>query len=332
MSPPPPFNPFSPSNDAAKTEKSKKRSCLSGRSKKFWIILGVISLVLTIGLAVGLGVGLTRNKDDDNSDDNDETQFFPPSANNTNSTLGSYWQPSAGLTWQIILQSPITSTAPNVSVYDIDLFENNSTLVKTLHSQGRKVICYFSAGSYEDFRDDADQFKKSDRGSALKNWPGEYWLNTNSTNVRRIMRSRLDLAKNLGCDGVDPDNLDGYDNNPGFPLTTQTAIDYLTFLAIEAHSRGLAIGLKNSGKIVDATVGFLQWVVNEQCVAFGECGMFRKYIQMNKPVFHIEYPKGAGSAGGVEISQRNAICGDPSRTGFSTVMKTTALNDWLETC
>ena len=75
---------------------------------------------------------------------------------------------------------------------------------------GKKVICYFSAGSYEDWRPDASEFKKEDLGRDLDGWPGEKWLDLDSENVRRVMKGRVELAKEKGCDGVDPDNVDGY--------------------------------------------------------------------------------------------------------------------------
>ncbi len=33
------------------------------------------------------------------------------------------------------------------------------------------------------------------------------------------MEARLGLATRKGCDGVDLDNVNGYDNDTGFPLT-----------------------------------------------------------------------------------------------------------------
>lgn len=40
------------------------------------------------------------------------------------------------------------------------------------------------------------------------------------------MQARLDLAVQKGCDGVEPDNVDGYQNNSGFPLTAQDQLAY----------------------------------------------------------------------------------------------------------
>ena len=94
------------------------------------------------------------------------------------------------------------------------MFNNTAETIHDIQSNGHKVICYFSAGSYEDWRPDADQFQNgTDLGKPLDGWPGEWWLNTTSANVRRIMLSRLDIASKKGCDGVDPDNVDAYVSN-----------------------------------------------------------------------------------------------------------------------
>jgi hypothetical protein len=52
-----------------------------------------------------------------------------------------------------------------------------------------------------------------------------------------------------GCDGVEPDNMDGYlsnnyDDSKGV-VSFNDQLVYNKWMAIEAHKRGLAIGLKN---------------------------------------------------------------------------------------
>jgi hypothetical protein len=123
--------------------------------------------------------------------------------------------------------------------------------------------------------------------------------------------------------------MDAYDNNGGgLGLTAADAVDYLTFLAIGAHSFGMAIGLKNSGEIVNATLPMMQWQVNEQCVEYGECETFQPFIEENKPVFHIEYPNDEKSFTTAEL------CGDgnASLEGFSTVLKNMDLDDYVVAC
>jgi hypothetical protein len=227
---------------------------------------------------------------------------------------------------------PLNDTSANVSVYDIDLFTNPISTIDDLHSQDRKVICYFSAGSFEDFRPDASEFNKTDYGKELNGWPGEYWLNTSSPNVRRIMQTRLDMAVTKGCNGVDPDNVDGYSNDNGIGLTQAGAVDYMLWLADEAHSRGLAVGLKNANGIINETLSQMQWQVNEQCEEFQECLTFRPFTDAGKPVFHIEYPTVGGEQNVVSSSKKASICDDTSAEGFSTVLKNMDLDDWVEYC
>jgi hypothetical protein len=143
------------------------------------------------------------------------------------------------------------------------------------------------------------------------------------------MTNRIILAATNGCDGVDPDNIDGYDNGNGLGLTTDTAIDYITFLANEAHSRDLAVGLKNAAEIVSSVWSNVEWQVNEQCLQYDECDVFQPFIDARKPVFHIEYPSDAPD---VSPGVKAENCGAVSASGFSTVLKATNLDAWIDPC
>jgi endo-alpha-1,4-polygalactosaminidase (GH114 family) len=314
--------------DVTASKVGPSRPCLSHHSKRFWIIISAVLLTIAVALGVGLGVGLTQGSAS-NAGGSASSTPAPPPPGNGNHTTGSFWQPPAGATWQIVLQYALNDTLPDVAVYDIDLFENPNSTIASLHALNRSVICYFSAGSYEDFRPDSNQFKPSDYAKPLDGWPGEYWLNTNSSNVRNIMTERLKLAASKGCDGVDPDNVDGYDNDTGLDLTTSDAIDYLNFLAITAHGLNMSLGLKNAAEIVNQTIDMMQWEVNEQCEQYQECDLFQPFIGAGKPVFHIEYPS---SAPDVSASTKAGICGYSTAEGFSTILKDLDLDDWLETC
>jgi hypothetical protein len=101
--------------------------------------------------------------------------------------------------------------------------DEDPSAIAALHTAGKKVICYFSAGSYEDGRPDSGQFKASDKGKELDGWPGEYWLNTKSTNVQNIMSNRIALAAKMGCDAIDPDNVDAY-------VSPKAPVSIVTFL------------------------------------------------------------------------------------------------------
>ncbi|RAK97157.1 endo alpha-1,4 polygalactosaminidase [Aspergillus ibericus CBS 121593] len=245
------------------------------------------------------------------------------------------WQPAVGTTWQIILTEPLSPHAikPDYLVYDIDLFINNKSTIDRLHTLNHKAICYLSAGSFERNRPDSDQFLDSDKGNPLDDWRNERWLDIRSANVRRIMSARLDRAAAMGCDGVDPDNVDGYAAESGFELSKENAVEYVNWLAGEAHTRGLAIGLKNANGMIRQVLRNMQWSVNEECARLAECGAYTAFGKAGKPVFHIEYPKGSSSdQSPVGEEERREACVFRDSRLFSTVMKNLVLDSWIQGC
>lgn len=199
---------------ATATYRQPRRRC--GPFSRLTVITGgVVAALLILGLAVGLGVGLTRGSGGNGSEPTSTSPPVPIPTGNTTGN-GTYWQPAVKSTWQIVLQDPImissdnTTTDPDVEIFDIDLFENSNATISLLKGLGKKVICYFSGGSYEPNRPDSSQFASADIGKALDGWPDEKWVDIRSDNIRTIMANRIALASEKGCDAVDPDNVDGY--------------------------------------------------------------------------------------------------------------------------
>lgn len=180
-------------------------------AKLKWSIIAITAAVVILALGLGLGLGLTLGGGGGGEDNGALPQPIP----NTPTNL-QIWQPKVGQSWQIVLLQPInlsptaTTVTPDVDIYDIDLFTNNQSTIDALHRMGKKVICYFSAGSYEPNRPDSDKFTEKDQGKGLEGWPGERWLKLDSANVRSIMSKRIDLAAQKKCDAIDPDNVDGF--------------------------------------------------------------------------------------------------------------------------
>lgn len=233
------------------------------------------------------------------------------------------FKPTAGATWNIYLsESPTEKDAKDQKyhVWDFDMAEAPKSLIDTFHTNGHPVICYFSAGTKENYRADADQFPANATGNVVDGWPQEHWVDVRSPAIREIMKQRMDEAQSKGCDGIDPDNIDGYENDSGFDLTKDDAVDYLQFMADYAHDRGMAFGLKNGDDLVDRVVDFSQWVIIEQCVKYNECDEYQHFIKQNKPAFHIEY------------SSVEEGCKGPNTKGFSTLIKKLSLNSWTRTC
>lgn len=199
------------------------------------------------------------------------------------------WQPAPGTTWQIQLQGDLNTTY-NVDVYDVDLFDVSEAQISAFHSEGRKVVCYFSAGSFENWREDAGDFPASVIGNDLDGWPGESWLDIRDLETLiPVMESRMDIAVQKGCDGVDPDNVDGYTNSSGFPLTYADQLTYNIAVAQAAHERSLAVGLKNDLNQINDLIEYFDFAVNEQCFEYDECSLVTPFIEDGKAVFNIEY-------------------------------------------
>lgn len=208
------------------------------------------------------------------------------------------WQPPVGARWQVVLNNPIKveddiTLQPDVDIWVIDLFDNSASTIAALTAMGKKVVCYLSGGTVEEWRSDADQFDESDKGHELYDWDGERWLDTRSQKVRDIMATRIAMAKEKGCHAIDPDNVDVYDNDSGLDLNSDDSADYFKFLAEEAHGHGMSIGLKNSADIIQAVLPLAEFAINEQCAEYGECENWLPFINAGKPVFVIEYPEEA---------------------------------------
>jgi hypothetical protein len=186
------------------------------------------------------------------------------------------------------------------SVFDFDLFVdqsisgNNTTLntagVNAVHTAGKKAICYVSAGTWENWRADAGQFPPSVLGSK-NGWPGEKWLDIRQTSVLLpIMEARVQKCRQAGFDGVEWDNVDGYSNRTGFPLTYADQLTYDASLANLAHSYGLTVALKNDVEQLVDLAPYFDYAVNEQCQQYNECGGYTTYFtSAGKTVFQVEY-------------------------------------------
>ena len=235
-----------------------------------------------------------------------------------------WWQPHASekLTWQWDLSDSNVDTSFDVDVYDIDLFDTPQSKIDELHNAGRKVICYFSAGSWEDWRSDAGDFPESVKGNDLDGWAGEKWLDIRDiTNLGSIMEARFDLAKTKKCDGVEPDNIDGYTNTTGFPLTANDQLTYNNWLVTQAHNRNLSIGLKNDIDQINDLVGAFDWALNEQCYQYDECDGYQAFITADKPVFGVEYNL-----------EPSAFCPQANASGYAWLKKHVNLDAWRYGC
>lgn len=237
-------------------------------------------------------------------------------------TVGNWYQPAVLTSWHWQLEGAL-NTGYNVDVYDIDLFDSSKLTIEQLQLDNHKVICYFSAGSYENWRDDKDSFSATDYGRTLDGWEGERWLDIRSANVHSIMLTRLDLAVSKGCDGVEPDNMDGYSNASGFTLTADDQLAYNRYLANQAHLRGLSIGLKNDLDQIAELVEYYDFAVNEQCFEYQECEALAPFTDAGKAIFNAEYADIYVS----DATARNTLCVEAMNLQMSSLILPLDLDD-----
>lgn len=242
---------------------------------------------------------------------------------NASTPAPGWWRPVAGLTWAWQLTGALDLDL-HTDVIDIDLDVGRS-VVDHYHSQGTRVICYISVGSYENWRSDADRFPDQVLGKDYLGWPGEKWLDIRRLDLLApVMLARLDECAARGFDGVEPDNMQIWDNDTGFPLTYDDQLRYALWLAEEAHARGLAIGQKNAPDQTADLVGVFDFAITEDAFYDGWAEQMSPYIQAGKPVFAAEYTDLPGDF--------EAFCRRSAELGFSTILKRRDLDAWMRAC
>jgi len=237
-------------------------------------------------------------------------------------TTGNWYRPGAAVAWQWQLDGAI-NTSYSVDLYDVDLFDAPDAVLAVLRSRGHRIVCYFSAGTYEPDRPDSDRIPASARGKALPDWPNERWLDVRDMRIFDIMVARLDVAVGRGCDAVEPDNVDGHTNDTGFSLRATDLLAFNRNLANAAHRRGLGIALKNAGQQAAELVDYYDFELNEECHAYEECDDLRPFLDHGKPVLNAEY------AGTVAAAQQLAttLCPRARAAGMRTLILPSDLDD-----
>ncbi|ODO09936.1 hypothetical protein I350_02159 [Cryptococcus amylolentus CBS 6273] len=203
------------------------------------------------------------------------------------------------------VHSPIISTNTGLSVdgqvYIVDAEGTSAETIAQYKANGKTVICYFSAGTWEPNRPDASSFDAScvcaagesftDDGftsdeNKLDDWD-EWWLDIHSdsckTSVQSVMTTRIEKAAAKGCDGFS--NADQQHGN-----TAQDQVDYLLWLSSTAKANNnMLIDLKNAGSLLSEIVSAFDFSVIESCHEWDECDIYDSFLAAGKPEFMIEY-------------------------------------------
>jgi len=224
--------------------------------------------------------------------------------------------PPPGTPWQIRLDGGVPDdVVPNeggARIVEVD-WQAPEDLVRWLDEGGVYTVCYLSAGTIEDFRLDAGSFPDEVAGQALPDWPDERYLDLRRLDLLGpLWEARLDSCAAAGFDAVDPDNIDSYENESGFPLTEDDAVAAILWLADAAHERGMAIGQKNAPGLTTRLVDALDFAVTEECLTQGWCEEVAAYVDVGKPVLAIEYVEDGATL--------DRWCGEADALGLSLLV------------
>ncbi len=221
----------------------------------------------------------------------------------------SRWSPAPGVDWQWQLQGQLDTTPP-VPVWDIDI-DTPARKVSALKARGARLICYFTAGTRESWRDDAKDFPSEVVGRTWGEWPDERFIDYRRRDlVGPVMEARLDRCRDAGFDAVEPDVIDSFTERTGFGLVEADARRYLEWLIEQAHARGLAIALKNTPELSDLPVDF---AVTEDCFADGWCDQLEPLAARGKAILAAEYTD--------RVDSIAPFCDRAREAGISVILK-----------
>lgn len=180
----------------------------------------------------------------------------------------------------------------------------------------------------ENFRPDVSEFQQSVIGNVYEGFEDENWLDIRQIDLLApVMLARLDMIREKGFDGIEPDNINGYQNETGFNLTQNDAKIYCEWLIEQAHSRGLSIGQKNAEELVPELVDSFDWMLAESAYKYDFFEDLIPYVEAGKAVFMVEYR--------TEVSEEefeNEVCPLAQELQFFTILKYSNLDQQALRC
>jgi hypothetical protein len=148
-------------------------------------------------------------------------------------------------------------------------------------------------------------------GKRYQGFPDERWMDIRKIRlIAKPLQHRFDMCKQKGFDAVEPDNINGFTNPTGFPLTASDQLRFNHWVARQVHHRGMSVALKNDPEQAKQLVGDFDFAVVEQCFQYDECGRFSPFVDAGKAVFEAEY----------EIAP-SSYCHRAAALGFSAIRK-----------
>jgi Glycoside-hydrolase family GH114 len=237
--------------------------------------------------------------------------------------------PAVATSFQVQLGGGQVKIDVPARLFAID-WQSDRSVVAGLKARGRKVFCYISVGSWEDFRPDKGSFPSAVMGNTYGGYPDERWLDVRRIDVLEpIMVKRMLRCKRSGFDGVWFDNVDGFEQGTGCRISAVQQLTYNATLANDAHGHGLSAAFNNDPTQALQMVPYFDWVLYEadrsdvgSCFYRRSCHTLQPFHDAGKATFVIEYRR----------SRKEIFCRIARRRGFNGIIKDLNLTAYRVAC
>lgn len=226
-----------------------------------------------------------------------------------------YWQPKPGETknWDIQVNAPI-DLAETRAMMIVDLWASvpaattidyaggapvsvpagaNATTIATLQARQTQVICRVGLGGAKTTDPDFSKFPAGALSPMTLDDDGAtHFLDFAQRDTwEDIAFARVDLAKQIGCDGIEPYLSDHGQIDLGVAPTFESQQSWYAAVALAVHERELSVGMRNGLNIglVDTQTGNYDWLLVERCGEDENCELVRPFLNARKAVFAIDY-------------------------------------------
>jgi hypothetical protein len=167
----------------------------------------------------------------------------------------------------------------------------------------------------------------------IGSFSGEYWLDQRISSWKDvwgpIIWARMDLAKKIGCDGVEGDQNNAYGgNDTTYGVTQNDSLRLYRETYYQSHSRGLTAISKNGVELTDGQVsdpadisyctpGLCQadGILNEECSYYDECDLLQSAENKQLWIGQAEYKDE-----GAKVSIAN-VCPSANSQGRMAIIK-----------
>lgn len=227
-----------------------------------------------------------------------------------------YWQPKPGETknWDIQVNAPIDLSTERAMII-VDLFASvpspttiaygdGSTVsvpagsqpqtMATLQARQTIITCRVGLGGVKSTDPDFAKFPSGTVSSmTLDDDQVTHYLDfAQRAAWEDIAFARIDLAKQIGCDAIEPYLSDHGFTDLGFPPELESQRSWYAAVAAAVHGRELSVGMRNGVELglVDTMAANYDWLLVERCAEVPNCELVRPFLNVRKAVFAIDFP------------------------------------------